>query len=44
MWMLLRKLKFDHSIKKMEEQKNQTLGPLVFFQMFQKFIKDATYC
>ena len=41
MWMLLRKPKFDHSIKKMEEQKSQTLGSLGSSQMFQKFIKDA---
>ena len=27
--------------KKEEEQKNQTIGPLVSFRMFQKFTKDA---
>ena len=27
--------------KKMEEQKNQTIGPLESFPMFQKFMKDA---
>ena len=41
MWMLLRKPKFDHSIKKMKEQKSQTIGSLGSFQMFQKSIKDA---
>ena len=25
----------------MEEQKNQNIGPLVSFRMFQKFMKDA---
>ena len=37
----LKKPKFDHFKKKMEEQKNQTIGPLVFFRMFEKFVKDA---
>ena len=37
----LKKPKFDHFTKKMEEQKNQTIGPLVFFRMFEKFVKDA---
>ena len=41
MWILLKKPKFDHFTKKMEEQKNQTIGPLVSFRMFQKFINDA---
>ena len=41
MWILLRKSKFDHTIKKIEEQKNQSIGSLVPFQMFQKFVKDA---
>ena len=40
-WMLLKKPKFDQFTKKMEEQKNQTIGPLVSFPMFQKFMKDA---
>ena len=41
MWMLLKNPKFDHYKKKEEEQKNQTIGPLVSFQMFQKSTKDA---
>ena len=41
MWILLKKPNFGHFTKKMEEQKNQTIGPLVSFQMFQKFMKDA---
>ena len=40
-WMLLKKPKFDQFTKKMEEQKNQTIGPLVSIRMFQKFMKDA---
>ena len=40
-WMLLRKPKFDHFRKKMEEQKNQTTGLLVSFQMFQRIMKHA---
>ena len=39
--MLLKKPKFGHFTKKMEEQKNQTIGPFVSFRMFQKFMKDA---
>ena len=38
--MLLKNPKFDHYTKKEEEQKNQTIGPLVSFRMFQKFMKD----
>ena len=41
MWMLLKTPKFDHFIKKMEEQKNQTIGQLQSFLMFQKFMKDG---
>ena len=41
MWMLLKKPKFDHFTKKIEEQKNQTIGPFMSFSMFQKFMKDA---
>ena len=41
MWMLLKKLKFEHFTKKVEVQKNQTIGPLVSFRMFQKSMKDA---
>ena len=41
MWMLLKKPKFDHSTKKMKRQKYQTIGPIVSFLMFQKFMKDA---
>ena len=37
----IKKRKFDHFTKKMEEQKNQTIGPIVSFRMFQKFMKDA---
>ena len=40
-WMLLTKPKFDQFTKKMEEQNNQTIGALVSFPMFQKFMKDA---
>ena len=42
-WMLLKKPKFDHFTKKMGEQKNQVIGPLVYFQMFQKFLYGKTY-
>ena len=38
--MLLKYPKFDHCTKKVEEHKNQTIGPLVSFRMFQKFVKD----
>ena len=37
MGMLLKKPKFDH----FEEEKHQTIGPLVLFRMLQKFMKDA---
>ena len=37
----LKKSKFDHFTKKMEEQKNQAIGPFVSFRMFQNFMKDA---
>ena len=40
-WMLFKKLKFDQVTKKMEEQKNRTIDPLVSLPMFQKFMKDA---
>ena len=36
-----KKPKFDQFTKKMEEQKNQTIGPLASFPMFQTFMKDA---
>ena len=36
-----RKLKFVHIIKMMEEQINQTIDQLVFFLMFQKYMKDT---
>ena len=39
--MHLKRLKFDQSIKKTEEQKNRITDPLVFFQMFPKFMKDV---
>ena len=39
--MLLKKPKFDQFTKKVEEQESQTIGPLVSFLMFQKFMKDA---
>ena len=31
--MLLKKRKFDHFTKKMDDQKNETTGPLVSFPM-----------
>ena len=34
-------MKFDHFIKMMEDQINQTTDQLVFFLMFQKCMKDA---
>ena len=40
-WMLFKNPKFDHYTKKVEKQKNQTIGALVSFRMFQKFMKDA---
>ena len=43
MWMLLKKLKNEHVIKKMEEQKNQTIRPLVSFRMFQKIYERCLY-
>ena len=39
--MLSKKPKFDQFRKKMEEQNIQTIGALVSFPMFQKFMKDA---
>ena len=39
MWILLKKSKFDYFTKKMEKEKNQPIGPLVSFRMFQKFMK-----
>ena len=33
-------LKFDYFIKMMKEQINQTVDELLFFPMFQKYIKD----
>ena len=39
--MLLKKPKFEQFTKKVEEQKSQTIGPLMSFLMFQKFMKDA---
>ena len=41
MWMLLKKPKFDHFPKKMDRQKNQTVGSLVYLRLFQQFMKDA---
>ena len=38
---LLKKLKFVHSIKMMEEQINQTIKELFPFLMFQKQLKDT---
>ena len=31
----------EYFTKKMEEQKNQNIGPLVSFRILQKFMKDA---
>ena len=39
--MYLKRLKFDQSMKKTEEQKNRITDPLAFFQMFPKSMKDA---
>ena len=39
--MHLKRLKFDQSIKKTEEQKNRITDPLAFCQMFPKFMKDV---
>ena len=39
--MPLKRLKFDQSTKKTKEQKSRTTDPLVFFQMFAKFMKEA---
>ena len=39
--MPLKRLKFDQSVKKTEEQKNRITDPLVFFQMFPKSMTDA---
>ena len=36
-----KKASINHFIKKTKEQKNQTIGPLVSFQMFQKFMKNV---
>ena len=40
-WMLLKKPKFGDFTKNMEEQKNQTIVPLVSFRMFKNFLKVA---
>ena len=39
--MSLKRLKFDQSTKKTKEPKSRTTDPLVFFQMFAKFMKEA---
>ena len=39
--MHLKRLKFDQSITKTEEQKNRITDPLAFFQMFPTFMKDV---
>ena len=39
--MLLKETKLDHFPEKTKEQKNQTIDPLVSFQMFPKIIKDG---
>ena len=38
--MFLKKPKCKYFTKRMERQKNQTIGPLVSFRMDQKFLKD----
>ena len=40
-WILLKKPKSDQFTKEMEEQKNQTIGPVLSFPMFQKIMKGA---
>ena len=39
--MPIKRLEFDQSIKKTEEQKSRITDSLGFFQMFSKILKDA---
>lgn len=41
MWTISEKPKFGHFSKKTEGQKNQIIGPLVFFRIFPKSMRDV---
>ena len=43
-WMLLKKPKFDQFAKKMEEQKNQTINPLVSSKIYVNVSKIYERC